>query len=236
MQHITITYNFVGMKILLVEDEPKVVAFIRKGLEEQGHEVDNAYDGKFGIKLALEKDFDLLILDVILPHVNGIDVCREVRKANPSVPILMLTALGTTDDKVTGLEAGADDYLVKPFQFKELVARINALSRRRQRGHEETIYRVADLVVDMNAKTVVRDSNPIKLTAREFALLELFLRNKGRVLSRVDISESLWDQEFDAGSNVIDVYVNYLRNKIDKNFSPKLIHTMIGMGYVLKEE
>ncbi len=224
------------MKILLVEDEPKVAAFIRKGLEEQGHEVDHAYDGKFGLKLALEKDFDLLILDVILPQINGIDVCREIRKHNQEVPILMLTALGTTDDKVTGLDAGADDYLVKPFQFKELIARIKALSRRRQRVHEEKIYRVADLIVDVNAKTVIRDNISIKLTAREFALLELFLRNKGRVLSRIDIAEALWDQQFDTGSNVIDVYVNYLRNKIDKNFSPKLIHTMIGMGYVLKEE
>ena len=224
------------MKILLVEDEPKVAAFIRKGLEEQGHQVEHAYDGKFGLKLASENDFDLIILDVILPHINGIDVCREIRKDNQAVPILMLTALGTTDDKVTGLDAGADDYLVKPFQFKELVARINALSRRRQRVQNEPVYRIADLAVDVNAKTVIRDNTPIKLTAREFALLELFLRNKGRVLSRTDIAEALWDQQFDSGSNVIDVYVNYLRNKIDKNFSPKLIHTMIGMGYVLKEE
>jgi DNA-binding response OmpR family regulator len=223
------------MKILLVEDEQKVAAFIHKGLEEQGHQVQHAYDGKSGLDLALENDFDLIILDVILPNINGIDVCRIVRKNNEEVPILMLTALGTTDDKVNGLEAGADDYLVKPFQFKEFVARINALSRRRQQK-QEAVYRIADLVVNINSKTVLRNDILIKLTAREFELLELLLRNKGRVLSRIDIAESLWDQQFDSGSNVIDVYVNYLRNKIDKNFSPKLIHTMIGMGYVLREE
>ena len=224
------------MKILLVEDEPKVAAFIRKGLEEQSHEVETAYDGLFGRKLALEKDYDLIILDVILPNMSGVDVCREIRLHKGNVPILMLTALGSTDDKVTGFESGADDYLVKPFHFRELLARVNALYRRRNKEKEETILKVADLEVNLDSKMVKRGDVQVKLTAREFALLELFLRNKGRVLSRVDISESLWDQEFEAGSNVIDVYVNYLRNKIDKNFSPRLIHTMIGMGYVLKEE
>lgn len=227
---------FAGMKILLVEDEPKVAAFIRKGLEEQNHEIEHAYDGFFGQKLALEKDFDLVILDVILPKISGVEVCREIRLHKKDVPILMLTALGTTDDKVLGFESGADDYLVKPFQFRELLARINALYRRRERKKEETVFHVADLEVNLDTKTVKRGDMVVKLTAREFALLELFLRNKGRVLSRIDIAETLWDQEFESGSNVIDVYVNYLRNKIDKNFSPKLIHTMIGMGYVLKEE
>jgi two-component system copper resistance phosphate regulon response regulator CusR len=224
------------MKILLVEDEPKVASFIRKGLEEQGHVMEHAYDGRFGLKLALGDDFDLIILDVILPLINGIEVCREIRKEDREVAILMLTALGTTDDKVTGLDAGADDYLVKPFQFKELIARINALSRRRHREQEEIVYHFADLTVDVNARTVVRGDIHIKLTAREFALLELFLRNKGRVLSRADIAEALWSEQFDSGSNIIDVYVNYLRNKIDKPFSKKLLHTIIGMGYVMKEE
>ncbi|MCX6292298.1 MAG: response regulator transcription factor [Bacteroidetes bacterium] len=223
------------MKILLVEDEPKVAAFIRKGLEELNHEVVHAYDGVFGKKLAFEQEFDVIILDVILPQLNGMEVCREIRKHNRQVPILMLTALGTTDDKVTGLDSGADDYLVKPFQFRELIARLNALYRRKDSTLNETVLRIADLEANLDTKMVKRGEVMIRLTAREFSLLELFLKNKGKVLSRVDIAETLWDQQFDSGSNVIDVYVNYLRNKIDKEFPDKLIHTVIGMGYVLKQ-
>ena len=223
------------MKILLVEDEPKVAGFIRKGLEEQMHEIDQAYDGEMGKKLATQKDFDLIILDVILPKLDGVEVCRAIRKVNQQVPILMLTALGTTDDKVRGLESGADDYLVKPFQFKELLARVNALGRRRERIKAEPVYKVADLVMDNSSKEVHRGNELIRLTAREFLLLELFIKNKGRVLSRSEISEVLWDQSFESGSNVIDVYVNYLRNKIDKPFVKKLIHTVVGMGYILKD-
>ncbi|TVT39064.1 response regulator transcription factor [Hymenobacter setariae] len=224
-------------KILLVEDEPKVSAFIRRGLEEEGYEVTVAYDGTFGQRLALSEELDLLILDVILPGQSGLDVLKAVRAQNQELPILMLTALGTTQDKLLGFDGGADDYLVKPFDFAELLARVRALTRRR--GHAEakgSQLRLADLVVDTAAKTVVRAGQPIKLTAREFNLLELLLRHQGRVLSRGEIAEHTWEEAFDAGSNVIDVYVNYLRNKVDKGYDKKLIHTVVGMGYVLREE
>ncbi len=224
------------MKILLVEDEPKVAAFIKKGLEEQQHEITEAYDGLMGKRFAFESDFDLIVLDINLPLLNGIELCRLIRKENNSIPILMLTALGTTDDKVIGFNAGADDYLVKPFQFRELIARVNALGRRKNLKQEETIISVADLSVNLQTMEVKRSNVLIKLTAKEFRLLEFFLRNKGRVLSRIDISEAIWDEQFESGSNVIDVYVNYLRNKIDKNFSPKLIHTIVGLGYAFKVE
>ena len=224
-------------KILLVEDEPKVSAFIRRGLEEEGYEVEVAYDGPFGRRLALSQEFDLVILDVILPGMSGLEVLRAVRTQDQELPILMLTALGTTQDKLLGFDGGADDYLVKPFDFVELLARVRALTRRRDRraskGNQLTL---ADLAVDTAAKTVVRAGQPIKLTAREFNLLELLLRHQGRVLSRAEIAEHTWEEAFDTGSNVIDVYVNYLRNKVDKGFEKKLIHTVVGMGYVLREE
>jgi two-component system, OmpR family, copper resistance phosphate regulon response regulator CusR len=223
------------MRILLVEDEPKVAAFIKKGLEEQAYEVDQAYDGFFGKKLALENDYDLIILDVILPQKNGLEVCKEIRQVKPAVAILMLTALGSTDDKILGLDSGADDYLVKPFVFQELVARIRALTRRSYEAPANEILRVADLELNLTRKTVSRSGTPISLTAREFALLHYLMRNRERVVSRVDIIEQVWETSFDTGSNVIDVYINFLRKKIDKDFSPKLIHTLVGMGYVLKE-
>jgi DNA-binding response OmpR family regulator len=223
------------MRILLVEDEPKVAAFIKKGLEEQAYEVDQAYDGFFGKKLALENDYDLIILDVILPQKNGLEVCKEIRQIKPGVSILMLTALGSTDDKILGLDSGADDYLVKPFVFQELVARIRALTRRSYDAPANEILRLADLELNLTKKTVTRSGTPINLTAREFALLHYLMRNRERVVSRVDIIEQVWETSFDTGSNVIDVYINFLRKKIDKDFSPKLIHTLVGMGYVLKE-
>jgi len=223
------------MRVLLVEDEPKVAAFIKKGLEEQAYEVDQAYDGFFGKKLALANDYDLIILDVILPQKSGLEVCKEIRKVKPGVAILMLTALGSTDDKILGLDSGADDYLVKPFVFQELMARIRALTRRSYETPANEILRIADLELNLTKKTVTRSGIPISLTAREFALLHYFLRNKERVVSRVDIIEQVWETSFDTGSNVIDVYINFLRKKIDKDFSPKLIHTLVGMGYVLKE-
>lgn len=226
-------------KILLVEDEPKVSAFIRRGLEEEGYDVVVAYDGTFGQRLALSEDLDLLILDVILPGQSGLEVLKAVRAQNQALPILMLTALGTTQDKLLGFDGGADDYLVKPFDFAELLARVRALTRRGQaeaKGSKGSQLRLADLVVDTAAKTVARAGQPIKLTAREFNLLELLLRHQGRVLSRGEIAEHTWEEAFDAGSNVIDVYVNYLRNKVDKPFAKKLIHTVVGMGYVLREE
>ncbi|WP_187261559.1 response regulator [Pontibacter beigongshangensis] len=224
------------MKILLIEDEPKVASFIKKGLEEQAYEVDLAYDGFFGVKLALQHEYDLVILDLILPNVSGLDICRQIRKQNNIVSILMLTALGTTDDKIVGLDAGADDYLTKPFEFKELLARIRALNRRSSDVAPAEKLLVGDLEMDMVKKTVTRSGQQITLTAREFSLLYYLLRNKGRVVSRVDIVENVWETSFDTGSNVIDVYINFLRKKIDKNFSNKLIHTMVGMGYVLKDE
>jgi len=224
-------------RILVVEDEPKVSAFIRRGLEEEGFEVEVAYDGPFGVRLALGQAFDLVILDVILPGMSGLEVLRAVRAQDQELPILMLTALGTTQDKLLGFDGGADDYLVKPFDFVELLARVRALTRRRNRGEAKgSQLTLADLTVDTAAKTVTRAGQPIKLTAREFNLLELLIRHQGRVLSRGEIAEHTWEEAFDAGSNVIDVYVNYLRNKVDKGFGSKLIHTVVGMGYVLREE
>ena len=222
-------------KILLVEDEPKVSAFIRRGLEEEGFEVAVAYDGAYGQRLALSLDCDLLILDVILPGQSGLDVTRAVRAQNQDLPILLLTALGTTQDKLLGFDGGADDYLVKPFDFAELLARVRALTRRRGRADKGSQLSLADLALDTAAKTATRAGQPIRLTAREFNLLELLLRHQGRVLSRSEIAEHTWEEAFDAGSNVIDVYVNYLRNKVDKGFEPKLIHTVVGMGYVMRK-
>jgi DNA-binding response OmpR family regulator len=224
------------MKVLLVEDEPKVSAFIRKGLEEEHFEVEVAYDGPFGARLALAHAFDLIILDVILPGLSGFEVLKLIRQHDQQVPVLLLTALGATADKLEGFDAGADDYLVKPFDFPELLARVRALTRRRGHVVKGATLTLADLTLDAAAKTVVRAGQALKLTAREFALLELLLRNKGRVLSRAEIAEHSWEDSFDAGSNVIDVYVNYLRNKVDKPFPTKLIHTVVGMGYVMREE
>jgi two-component system copper resistance phosphate regulon response regulator CusR len=219
----------------LVEDEPKVAAFVKKGLEEQAYDVDQAFDGFYGKKLALENDYDLLILDIILPQKSGLEVCREVRQEKPTLAILMLTALGNTDDKILGLDSGADDYLVKPFVFQELLARIRALTRRAYDAPANEILRLADLELNLTKKSVTRSNVSINLTAREFSLLHYLMRNKERVVSRVDIIEQVWETSFDTGSNVIDVYINFLRKKIDKDFSPKLIHTLVGMGYVLKE-
>lgn len=225
------------MRILLVEDEIGIASFVRKGLTEQGYEVTQAYDGEMGLRLALQESFDVILLDVILPYKTGVEVCREIRKqGDTNTPILMLTALGSTEDVVTGLDAGADDYLAKPFKFQELVARIRALQRRKNRTQVSSVLRVADLEMDLDRKEVKRAGQPIRLTAREFNLLHYLLRNQGRVVSRTDILEEVWNLNFEPGTNVIDVYVNYLRNKIDKGFDSKLIHTVIGMGYVLKEE
>lgn len=222
------------MKILIVEDEPKVVKFIKKGLEELGYEVDVAFDSQMGERLALKNTYDLIIMDVIMPMTNGFELCRRIREKKQNVPIIMLTALGNTDDKVTGFDAGADDYLIKPFEFKELIARIKALTRR-STGVVETqnILKVFDLELDFNKKVLVRGSKEKDLTAKEFALLELLMRNKGRVISRAEIAEKIWDITFDTGTNVVDVYINILRKKVDKDFDNKLIHTKIGMGYYL---
>jgi two-component system, OmpR family, copper resistance phosphate regulon response regulator CusR len=227
------------MNILVVEDEQKVAAFLKNGLEEQGYHIDLAFDGYTGEKLALNRDYQLILLDVIIPVVNGIDLCKKIKEVKPELPVLMLTALGTTDDKVAGFDSGADDYLVKPFEFKELIARIKALTKRSQTSQQTTyvpnILRVGDLHLDIDKKIAIRGEKNIALTAKEFSLLEYLMRNKGRVLSRPDIAEHVWDVTFDTGTNVVEVYVNILRKKIDKDFPTKLIQTRIGLGYVIQE-
>jgi len=223
------------MNILLVEDEPKVAEFIKKGLKEQGHNIDVAFDGLFGEKMALENEYDIVILDVILPYVNGIELCKRIKSMKMDVPVLMLTALSTTQDKISGFDAGADDYLAKPFHFEELIARIKALGRRKLLSSPAMVYHIKDLEVDTYRKTVKRNNKEVVLTAKEFALLELLIVNKNRVLSRAYIAETVWGIDFNRGTNVIDVYINYLRSKIDKGFNDHLIHTVIGMGYVLKD-
>jgi two-component system copper resistance phosphate regulon response regulator CusR len=223
------------MNILLIEDEPKVAAFIKKGLEEQFHHVSSAYDGILGSKLALEQEFDLIILDVVLPGMGGFEVCKQVRQYKKELPILMLSALGTVNDKVTGLENGADDYLTKPFHFEELLARIKALDRRRSMVLPGTVFQIDDLIMDSYRKTVTRAGKLILLTVKEFTLLEVLMNNKNRVLSRVYIAEFVWGINFNRGTNLIDVYINYLRAKIDKGFDKQLIHTVIGMGYTIRD-
>ena len=229
-------------KILLVEDETHVVSFIKKGLTEEGFDVTVAFDGNTGLQLFAANYFDLVILDIMLPDKNGLEVCREIRKTNNSIPVLFLTALGTSENIVLGLETGADDYLVKPFKFIELVARIRTLLRRSSDNsnslpevQEEHVYRFADLELNDYTKTVTRDGKIISLTTTEYRLLLYFMKNKNKVLSRIDILEEVWGVNFDIGTNVVDVYVNYLRKKIDSYADQKLIHTVIGMGYVLKD-
>ena len=221
------------MRILIVEDEPKVASFLKKGLEENNYETEIAYDGLSGDKLAQQYKFDLFILDIIIPGISGLELCRRIKKLNPTLPVLMLTALGTTDDKIIGFDAGANDYLVKPFEFRELLARVKVLLRNTDQTQEITnILTVSDLELDLEKKVARRGSAYIDLTAKEFSLLEYFMRNSGRVLSRVDIAEKVWDIKFDFGTNVVDVYVNFLRKKIDKGHDKKLIHTRVGFGYV----
>ena len=222
------------MKILVIEDEPNVAAFIKRGLQEQTFEVEVAYDGNLGKRLALQNEYQVIIMDIILPHLSGLELCRQLRQEQVRTPLLLLTALGTTDDIVDGLEAGADDYLSKPFKFKELLARVRALARRVEPGQARSLLQAGDLQMNLDTKEVARGGKEINLTAREFALLEYFLRKQGKVLSRVDLLENVWDLHFDLGSNVVDVYVNYLRNKVDKDFPVKLLHTVVGMGYILK--
>lgn len=221
------------MKILIVEDEPKVASFIKKGLEESQYEAEIAYDGLSAEKLAMNYKFDLFILDIIIPGISGLELCRRLKKTYPGIPALMLTALGTTDDKLSGFEAGADDYLVKPFEFRELLARVKVLLRKGSRQFESiNKLIVADLELDLDKKSAKRGGSDIELTAREYSLLEYFMRNCGRVLSRNDIAEKVWDASFDFGTNVVDVYVNFLRKKIDRGFEKKLIHTKVGFGYI----
>jgi len=225
------------MNLLLVEDEPNVVSVISRGLTDEGFTVSVAPDGLIGKNMALENNFDLIIMDIMLPGINGLELCKIVKEQKAHIPIIMLTALGTTENVVSGLDNGADDYLIKPFKFAELFARIRMLIRRyKGSATSDNIIRVADLEVNVSAKTVKRNNVDVSLTATEYRLLEYMAKNKTKILSRIDILESVWDIDFNLGTNVVDVYVNYLRKKIDKNTEQKLIHTAVGLGYVLREK
>lgn len=222
------------MRVLLVEDEKNVAAFIKKGLEEEFYSVDIAEDGSDGLLMAMSNDYDLIILDIMLPGMNGIEVCKKIRERDRRVPILMLTAVDSVESKVLGLESGADDYLTKPFAFSELLARIKALLRRVPDTVSE--LSIDNLKMELLTRRVYRGSKEITLTPKEFSLLEYLLRNSGRVLSRTQIIENVWGYNFDPGSNVVDVHIKFLREKIDSGFKRKLIHTVRGAGYILKVE
>lgn len=225
------------MKVLLIEDEVKAVQYLKKGLTENNIAVDFAYDGYTGRLLAEKGSYDVIISDVIMPAMNGFDLVRQLRRSGIHTPVILLTALGSTDEKVEGLEAGADDYLVKPIDFKELLARIRVLVRRsRNSAFQHTILTFADIEMDLDTKVFKRAGKRIDLTPKEFALMEYFIRCQGRVISKTEIAEKVWDIDFETSTNVIEVYINYLRNKMDKPFDKKLIHTLIGSGYILKEE
>lgn len=224
------------MKILIIEDDLRVAGLIQRGLEEQDFDTTVAYDGLSGKKLVGQNEYDLIITDIILPKMDGLDLCKHIRDTNPHMPIIMLTALGTTDDKVEGFDAGADDYLVKPFEMRELLVRIRALLKRQNRtlNHTGNILKYADLEMNLYTKMVTRNGIDIDLTPKEFNLLKYMLQNPERVLSRVEIAEKVWDTHFDTGTNFIDVYINYLRKKVEKDFDQKIIHTKTGMGFILK--
>lgn len=227
------------MKLLLIEDEPSVVSFIRRSLSEAGYEISVAMDGQSGLDMAMEHEFQLIVLDVMLPVKNGIVVCQTLRQQQNNTPILMLTALGTTENIVSGLDSGADDYLVKPFKQAELLARIRSLLRRKQDTTTPTasnILRIADLELNIHTKNATRNGDTIALTATEYRLLEYMLKNPRRVLSRMEILENVWGIDFNMNTKVVDVYVNYLRKKVNRSGQPPLIQTVVGMGYMLKED
>jgi heavy metal response regulator len=221
------------MRLLVIEDEQKVANFIKQGLEEEGYAVDHAADGASGLQMALEGLHDVIVLDVMLPKLDGLSVLQQLRQEKVTTPVLLLTVRATIEDKVLGLDAGADDYLTKPFAFEEFVARVRALLRRRAET-APPILQVADLALDPARRVVSRDEKKIELTPREFTLLDYFMRNPGRVLTRTMIANRVWDYTFDSTTNVIDVYVNYLRKKIDTGHDTKLLHTVRGVGYVMK--
>lgn len=224
-------------RILIIEDEKRVADILKISFEEHGYHVTTAYDGYIGKNIIENKDFDLIILDINLPLINGYELCKEIRKSNKEVPIIMLTAMTASENKLTGFDVGADDYVVKPFEFNELLARVRVFLRRSLVNEplEENVLKIDDLIINTTQKTVYRKDAQIELTAKEYSLLEYLARNKGIVVSRVDIAEKIWDMNFDSGTNYIDVYINYLRKKIDKDFPNKLIHTRVGLGYVLKD-
>ena len=226
-------------KILIIEDDQRIAQNIGKGLIEKGFEIEIAYDGLIGTKLFNNNGFDLVILDINLPSMNGYEVCKIIRQKDPNIPILMLTALGETEDKIQGFSVGADDYIVKPFDFRELLARINVFLKRSQPESEDrtiTTLRIADLELNTEAKSVLRSGHSIDLTPKELALLEYLIRNQGRIISKSEISEKVWDHNAEGSTNVVEVYINFLRKKIDRDYEPKLIHTKSGLGYILKEE
>ncbi|NIF04147.1 response regulator transcription factor [Chryseobacterium sp. Tr-659] len=224
--------------ILLVEDDDRLSKLIAKGLQESEFDVTTAYDGATGLKLALQSNFDLVVTDIVLPKKSGLEFCNEIKILKPNLPVVMLTALGTTDDKLEGFDAGADDYMTKPFEMRELTARIKVLLKRfsQQRQQKVFVLKYEGIEMNLEQKTVSRDHIPIKLTPKEFNLLKFMLENSEKVLSRSEIAEKVWETHFDTGTNFIDVYINYLRKKIDKDFDTKLIHTKAGMGFILKKD
>jgi two-component system, OmpR family, copper resistance phosphate regulon response regulator CusR len=224
-------------RILIVEDERKIADTLQFGLSEHGYEVEVAYDGEIGQRLFAARDFNIVILDINLPGLNGYELCKIIRQKNQYVRIIMLTSMNTLDDKIEGYESGADDYMVKPFEFKELLLKINVLLKHliNQQVPVGNLLRAADLEMNLDTMEITRAGNKINLTLKEFQLLEYLLRNKNRVVSRVDLSINVWDTDFDTNTNVIDVYISYLRNKIDRGYEHKLIQTQVGTGYILKE-
>jgi len=224
------------MKILLVEDDPKISAFIKIGLESNDCLVDNAYDSIIGEKLALTRKYDVIILDVVIPGISGFDLCKKIRNNKNMTPVIMLTSLDSVEDKLTGFDCGADDYLVKPFSFQELFARIKALIRRHKEALIIPVLKVLDLELDSVTKRVKRNEKDIALTATEYKILELLMNNRDKVFNRIQIAENIWGYSFNSGTNVIDVHINSLRKKIDRDFDHKLIHTKKGFGYVLSAE
>ena len=226
------------IKILVIEDEKRVADLLKIGLEENGYQVQVAYDGEMGWRLFQSNDFQLIISDIILPKLNGFELCQKIRKADEEIPILMLTALGTADDKLEGFDVGADDYMVKPFDFRELLARVRVLLKRRAVAKVDVVKEIsyADLYINLERQEVTRNGEPIKLSPKEYNLLVYLVENTERVVSRVEIAEKVWNTHFDTGTNFIDVYINYLRKKMDKNFEVKLIHTKPGVGFILTDK
>jgi len=224
--------------ILIVEDEKRLADLLKAGLEEQGYLVDIAYDGYIGKSLVIKNNYDLVILDINLPLINGYDLCKDIRAYNNEIPIIMLTAMSSADNKLAGFDVGADDYILKPFDFKELLARVKVFLRRSSTTEkaEDNLIKIDDLEINISKKIVFRSGAQIELTAKEYILLEFLAKNKGVVISRIEIAEKIWNLNFDTGTNYIDVYINYLRKKIDKDSPNKLIHTRVGLGYVLKDQ
>lgn len=226
------------IKILVIEDEKRVADLLKIGLEENGYQVLVAYDGEMGWRLFQSNDFQLIISDIILPKLNGFELCQKIRKADEEIPILMLTALGTADDKLEGFDVGADDYMVKPFDFRELLARVRVLLKRRAVAKVDAVKEIsyADLCINLERQEVRRNGEPVKLSPKEYNLLVYLVENAEKVVSRVEIAEKVWNTHFDTGTNFIDVYINYLRKKMDKNFEVKLIHTKPGVGFILTDK